>query len=102
LEKGGWLWKAPVAAPSMKPTGGKIDVENLLAREADLPADRGSGGEMGLLVTHLDAAYRLARWLLRDETEGDDAVQEAYLRAFKNFQSLRGGASRAVAADDCT
>jgi RNA polymerase sigma-70 factor (ECF subfamily) len=70
-------------------------VENLLTREADPPADRGSGGEMGLLVTHLDAAYRLARWLLRDETEAEDAVQEAYLRAFRNFQSLRGGDSRA-------
>ena len=79
---------------SMAPLGGKIDVENL-TREADPPADRGSGSEMGLLVMHLDAAYRLARWLLRDETEAEDAVQEAYLRAFRNFQSLRGGDSRA-------
>jgi hypothetical protein len=30
---------------------------------------------------HLDAAYRLACWPLRDETEAEDAVQEAYLRA---------------------
>jgi RNA polymerase sigma-70 factor (ECF subfamily) len=95
VKKAARLWNAPVAAASMAATGGKIDVENLLAREADPPADRGSGSQMGLLVMHLDAAYRLARWLLRDETEAEDAVQEAYLRAFRNFHSLRGGDSRA-------
>ena len=50
---------------------------------------------MGVLVTHLDAAYNLARWLLRDKTEAEDAVQEAYLRAFRHFESFRGGDGRA-------
>jgi RNA polymerase sigma factor (sigma-70 family) len=39
---------------------------------------------------HLDAAYNLARWLLRDERAAEDAVQEAALRAFRYLGSLRG------------
>ena len=50
---------------------------------------------MALLVTHLDAAYNLARWLMRDETEAEDLVQEAYLRAFSHFAGFRGGDGRA-------
>jgi RNA polymerase sigma-70 factor, ECF subfamily len=70
-------------------------VKELLTLKADPPAARGSRSEMERLVMHLDAAYRLALWLLRDEAEAQDAVQEAYLRAFRSFQSLRGRDSRA-------
>lgn len=45
-------------------------------------------------LPHLPAAYNLARWLLRDEREAEDAVQEAYLRAFRFFDSLRGAEAR--------
>jgi RNA polymerase sigma factor (sigma-70 family) len=38
----------------------------------------------------LDAAYSLARWLLRDEHVAEDVVQDAYLRAFRYFGSFRG------------
>jgi len=79
----------------MAPIGDKIDVKELLTLKADPPAARGSRTEMDRLVMHLDSAYRLARWLLRDETEAEDAAQEAYLRAFRNFQNLRGRDSRA-------
>ncbi len=41
-------------------------------------------------LAHLDAAYNLARWLLRDEHQAHDVVQEAYLRAFRFFDTLRG------------
>lgn len=37
----------------------------------------------------LDAAHNLARWLLRDAAAAEDAVQEAALRAFRYFGSLR-------------
>ena len=50
---------------------------------------------MALLVTHLDAAYNLARWLMRNETEAEDVVQEAYLRAISHFAGFRGGDGRA-------
>jgi RNA polymerase sigma-70 factor, ECF subfamily len=44
---------------------------------------------------HLDAAYNLARWLMRNEQDAQDAVQEAYLRAFRFFPGFRGGDARA-------
>jgi RNA polymerase sigma-70 factor, ECF subfamily len=50
---------------------------------------------MALLVPHLDAAYNLARWLMRNETDAEDLVQEAYLRAFSHFSGFRGGDGRA-------
>ena len=44
-----------------------------------------------LVLPHLDAAYRFARWLCRSSGEADDIVQEACLRAFRGFDALRGG-----------
>jgi RNA polymerase sigma-70 factor (ECF subfamily) len=52
-------------------------------------------GDAALLVTYLDAAYNLARWLMRNETEAQDVVQEAYVRAISRFASFRGGDGRA-------
>jgi RNA polymerase sigma-70 factor (ECF subfamily) len=46
------------------------------------------------VLPHLDAAHNLARWLLRDEDDAQDVVQDAYLRAFRFFNSFRGGDSR--------
>ncbi len=43
-----------------------------------------------LALPHLDAAYNLARWLARPPVEADDIVQDAMLRAFRAFDSLRG------------
>jgi len=45
-------------------------------------------------LPHLDAAFNLARWLLRDEQSARDVVQEAYLRAFRFFDGFRGGDAR--------
>jgi RNA polymerase sigma-70 factor (ECF subfamily) len=47
------------------------------------------------LLPHLDAAYNLARWLLRNEQDAQDVVQEAYLRAFKSFRGFHGSNGRA-------
>jgi len=47
-----------------------------------------------IALPHLDAAYNLARWLLRNEQAADDVVQEAYLRAFRYFGSFRGDDAR--------
>ncbi|HEY1874557.1 MAG TPA: sigma-70 family RNA polymerase sigma factor [Steroidobacteraceae bacterium] len=44
-----------------------------------------------MVLPHLDAAYRFARWLCRYSGEADDIVQEAFLRAFRGFDALRGG-----------
>jgi RNA polymerase sigma-70 factor (ECF subfamily) len=43
-------------------------------------------------LSYLDDAYTLARYLLRDANDAEDAVQECYLRALKHFDSYRGPA----------
>jgi RNA polymerase sigma-70 factor (ECF subfamily) len=45
-------------------------------------------------LPHLDDVYTLARHLLRDTTDAEDAVQECYLRALKHFDSYRGPAMK--------
>jgi len=46
-------------------------------------------------LPHLDAAFSLARFLLRNDQDAEDAVQDASLRAFRFFDSFRGQNSRA-------
>lgn len=47
------------------------------------------------VLPHLDAAYTLARHLLRDPHDAEDAVQDAFLRALRHFDGFRGGDARA-------
>ena len=48
-----------------------------------------------LIVPHLDDAYTFARYLLRDEHDAQDVVQDAALRAFRYFDGYRDGDARA-------
>jgi RNA polymerase sigma-70 factor (ECF subfamily) len=48
-----------------------------------------------MMLPHMDAAHNLARWLLRNEQDAQDVVQEAYLRAFKSFSGFHGSNGRA-------
>jgi len=43
-----------------------------------------------IALPHLDAAYSLARWMTRNDADATDVVQEAFLRAFRYFDSYRG------------
>jgi RNA polymerase sigma-70 factor (ECF subfamily) len=46
------------------------------------------------VLPNLDAAYNLARWLVRDSSTAEDIVQDAAERAWKYFASFRGGPAR--------
>lgn len=48
-----------------------------------------------ILLPHLDDAYTLARYLLRDEHDAQDVVQDAVLRALRHFHKYREGDARA-------
>ncbi len=48
-----------------------------------------------MMLPCMDAAHNLARWLLRNEQDAQDVVQEAYLRAFRSFAGFRGSNGRA-------
>ena len=48
-----------------------------------------------MMLPHLDAAHNLAKWLLRNEQDAQDVVQEAFLRAFKSFAGFHGSNGRA-------
>jgi RNA polymerase sigma-70 factor (ECF subfamily) len=48
-----------------------------------------------VVLPHLDAGHRLARWLMKDEHDAEDALQEASLRAFRHFRTFCGGDGRA-------
>jgi RNA polymerase sigma-70 factor (ECF subfamily) len=43
-------------------------------------------------LPHLDDVYTLARYLMRNADDAEDAVQECYLRALRHFDSYRGPA----------
>jgi RNA polymerase sigma factor (sigma-70 family) len=84
---GRWIaaGRAPVisakAGPKTMPVNSSDDPERAQRfRDAALP--------------HLDDVYTLARYLLRDATDAEDAVQECYLRALRHFDSYRGPAMK--------
>lgn len=43
-----------------------------------------------LALVHMDSAYNLAFWLLRDRADAEDAVQDAMVRAFRAYHQLEG------------
>jgi len=53
------------------------------------------GRFQAMVLPHLDSAFNLARWLTRSHQDAEDVVQEAYLRAFKFFDSFHGEDGRA-------
>lgn len=47
-----------------------------------------------LILPHLDAAFNLAVWVLRNRADAEDAVQEALLRSYRFFSTFAGGDAR--------
>jgi RNA polymerase sigma-70 factor (ECF subfamily) len=54
-----------------------------------------AGSFEAVVLPHLDAAYNLARWLMRDSAAAEDVVQEAMLRALTYFAGFKGVNPRA-------
>jgi RNA polymerase sigma-70 factor, ECF subfamily len=80
------IWRQSGRAASLKAGGQSMTV---VAGSND--ADRAQRFRDAALP-HLDALYTLARYLLRNDADADDAVQECYLRAFRYFDGFRGDA----------
>ncbi|HYZ63681.1 MAG TPA: sigma-70 family RNA polymerase sigma factor [Acetobacteraceae bacterium] len=64
------------------------------SRERDVTLPEAAGFE-AVVLPHLDAAYNLARWLVRDPSLAQDVVQDATLRGLTGFRGFRGGDGRA-------
>jgi RNA polymerase sigma-70 factor (ECF subfamily) len=47
-----------------------------------------------LVLVHLDAAFNLARYLVRNADDAEDAVQEGCMRAMRHFTGFRGVSGR--------
>jgi RNA polymerase sigma-70 factor (ECF subfamily) len=62
-------------------------------RPLDEPAARDATFD-DVILPHLGDAYRLARWLVGNEHDADDVVQEASLRALRYFETFSGRNAR--------
>jgi RNA polymerase sigma factor (sigma-70 family) len=47
------------------------------------------------MLPFMSEAYNLARWIMKDESDARDATQDAYVKAFRYFESFNGDSSRA-------
>jgi RNA polymerase sigma-70 factor, ECF subfamily len=84
---------APHTAGMAVDAGSERGTDHHISGIATAPAAGHSFEEV--VLPHLDAAYRLACWLMRNQHDAEDAVQEASLRAFRYFRTFTGGNGRA-------
>ena len=77
----------PAQAPPIAPVGSTEAELVRRARERDEPAIR------AIMQSNNRRLYRLARGILRNDSEAEDVVQETYVRAFTHLQDFRGDSS---------
>jgi RNA polymerase sigma-70 factor, ECF subfamily len=82
------------ALQSQAPTGAaaKLDEAELVERARA----RDGNAFRAIMQSYNRRLYRIARSILRNDSEAEDAVQEAYVRAFTHLNSFRGDASLAT------
>jgi RNA polymerase sigma-70 factor, ECF subfamily len=74
-------------------------IESLNATDAELVARAGARDEAAIraiMQTNNRRLYRIARGILRNDSEAEDVVQETYVRAFTHLESFRGDSSLAT------
>jgi RNA polymerase sigma-70 factor, ECF subfamily len=71
-------------------TDGKLP-DGQMARGVKSPDRDDALGFRDVALPHLDDVYTLARYLLRNPADAEDAAQECFLRAYRHFSSFRGG-----------
>lgn len=71
-----------------------MPVQPVIPQGSSLPRPTDRERFERLVLPHMDAAYNLASWLVRDAARAEEAVQEAYLRAFRFFGGFRGEDAR--------
>jgi len=47
-----------------------------------------------LVIPHRNAAFNLAYWILQSRDDAEDAVQDAFVRAFRAFDTFSGNGAR--------
>src|ERR1700736_6487516 len=85
---GRWIPAGRAYAPSVR-----AEPEAMPVKAANDDPEKARGFREAALP-HLDEVYTLARYLLRDASDAEDAVQECYLRALKHFDTYRGPAMK--------
>jgi RNA polymerase sigma-70 factor (ECF subfamily) len=82
-----------------RPWGNKIEAVQVIhykgKRKVNVLEGEDRARFEAIVLPHLDAAYNLARWLLRNRTDAEDVAQDAVIRAFRAFGSYRSGNARA-------
>lgn len=80
--------KSAIQPVAVSASGDMLLVHRAMAREAD--------AFRAIIKMHNQRLYRLARGVVRNDSEAEDIVQEAYVRAFAALATFRGDASLAT------
>src|ERR1700683_2406428 len=72
--------------------GESVSGREAVAESNRLAASAAPARFHALIMPHLDAAYSLARYLIRDPLAAEDVTQDAFLSAFRGLDGLRGEA----------
>ena len=80
-----------ISTQAMNPSGAALQLDD----DLDLARRVGARDERAfesVMRAHNRMLFRLARSILRDDADAEDALQEAYLAAYRNIATFRGGA----------